>query len=69
MPTWDGEAFDEILNEGMFRITEPGPLPAPIDGFSIRSDENLKLILETTPSADATSNAVDRPAGTLRLSR
>ena len=56
-----------ILNRGLFEITEPGPLHQPVHSFSIRRDENLHLILETEAAPNATSAAIDRPRGTVRM--
>ena len=68
MSSWASEAFGEIINHGHFSITEPGPLHAPIRSFSVRRDEKLHLILETHCDTDATSTAIERPAGTVRIS-
>lgn len=57
-----------ILNEGHFQIIEPGPLHTPINGFSIRRDEKLTLILETEVASNATSAAIEHPPGTVRIS-
>lgn len=56
-----------ILNDGHFEIIDPGPLHTPIQGFSIKRDENLRLILETDVAPNATSQAIDRPPGTVRM--
>jgi hypothetical protein len=66
MTSWEEESLD-LLNQGNFRITDPGPLHSPIHGFSIRRDDNLALILETEAAPDAKSVAVRHPAGTVRL--
>ncbi|TYL89970.1 hypothetical protein FXB40_34135 [Bradyrhizobium rifense] len=63
---WEREPF-ELINEGLFRVTSPGPLHAPIDSFSIRRNEKLDLILETRAPADAQSSAPEIPSGTVRL--
>ena len=68
MNSWDWEPIDGILNHGLFKITEPGPLHAPITGFTLRRDEQLELILETKTAASATSAAVKYPSGTIRIS-
>ncbi len=57
-----------LLNKGLFEITDPGPLHQPILGFSIRRDENLRLILETDAHPTATSSATKQPPGTVRMS-
>jgi len=58
----------EILNHGVFEVTDPGPLHTPINSFSLRRDENLKLILETEVPVTARSSAVDHAPGTVRMS-
>jgi hypothetical protein len=63
---WEREPFD-LINEGLFRVTNPGPLHAPIHSFSIRRNEKLELILETRAPTDAKSSAPDLPSGTVRL--
>jgi len=57
-----------VLNGGHFTVVEPGPLHTPIQSFSIRRDEQLRLILETEVPPNATSAAVDYPPGTVRMS-
>lgn len=66
MKNWENAGL-ESLNHGHFRITDPGPLHAPIRSFSIRRDDSFKLILETEAALDAKSNAVQYPTGTVRL--
>ena len=66
MLNWKNQSID-LLNEGGFRITEPGPLQAPIHGFKIRRDENLTLWLETEAALDAKSTARPHPSGTVRI--
>lgn len=63
---WEREPF-ELLNEGLFKITDPGPLHAPIHSFSIRRNEKQQLLLETHGPVDAKSSAPEYPSGTLRL--
>ncbi|HQT90021.1 MAG TPA: hypothetical protein PK677_16020 [Acidiphilium sp.] len=57
-----------VLNGGHFTVVEPGPLYTPIQSFSIRRDEKLRLILETEVAPNATSAAIDHPPGTVRMS-
>jgi hypothetical protein len=57
-----------ILNGGHFTVVEPGPLHTPIESFSIRRDEKLRLILETEVPPNAISAAVVHPPGTVRMS-
>jgi hypothetical protein len=67
MSAWDWEPFDDIFNHGLFKITKPGPLRAPITNFTLRRDEQLELILQTETARSATSTAVDYPSGTVRI--
>ena len=57
-----------VLNDGHFTVVEAGPLHRPIQSFSIRRDDKLRLILETEVPPNATSATVDLPPGTVRLS-
>jgi hypothetical protein len=66
MTGWEKESLD-LLNEGQFWITDPGPLHAPIHRFSIRRDKELALILETEAAPGAKSTAAPHPAGTVRV--
>lgn len=66
MPAWDSNPAERIINDRHFRITDPGPLHAPIQTFSIHRDETLELILEARSGGDSVSTAVDIPAGTVR---
>jgi hypothetical protein len=54
-----------VLNGGHFTVVEPGPLYTPIQSFSIRRDEKLRLILETEVAPNATSAAIVHPQGTV----
>jgi hypothetical protein len=63
---WEREPF-ELINEGHFQVTKPGPLHAPVHSFSIRRNEKLDIILETRGPADAKSSAPEVPSGTVRL--
>lgn len=57
----------DVLNGGHFTVVEPGPLHTPIESFTIRRDEKLRLILETAVPPNATSAAVVHPPGTVRM--
>jgi hypothetical protein len=67
MTGWDHKFAVSFINEGLFRVTDPGPLRAPIVGFSLRRDDALELILETKTASDAKSTAPEHPSGTLRI--
>ena len=56
-----------ILNKGLFEITDPGPLHQPIRSFSIRRDDNLRLVLEAEADPTATLSAIEQPPGTVRM--
>jgi hypothetical protein len=63
---WEREPF-ELINDGHFRVTEPGPLHVPINSFSVGRNEKQQLILTTLAPTDAKSSAPDTPSGTVRL--
>ena len=67
MTGWDHEFAVPFINEGHFRVTDPGPLRAPVLDFSLRRDDALDLILETTTAPDAKSTAPEHPSGTVRI--
>jgi len=66
MSSWEREIFAEVIIDGHFEITNPGPLHAPVRTFSIARDDKLKLVLETKAPTDAKSDAIEHPRGTLR---
>ena len=64
---WDWKDQNtEMLNEPGFKVSDPGPLHAPILSFKIRRDEHLEIVLETETALDAKSIAEKIPSGTLR---
>ena len=64
---WDWKDQNtEMLNEAGFKVSDPGPLHAPILSFKIRRDQHLQIVLETETALDAKSIAVKIPSGTLR---
>src|ERR1051326_1475665 len=67
MTAWDHEFAVPFINEGHFRVTDPGPLRAPILGFTVRRGNALDLILETRIATGATSTDPERPSGTVRI--
>jgi hypothetical protein len=66
MSDWEWESFDSFINSGGFAFSDPGPLHAPINKFTIKRDADLELILETVSGQDAKSNAITHPPGTVR---
>jgi hypothetical protein len=67
MTGWDHEFAVPFINEGHFRVTDPGPLRAPVLDFTLRRDEALDLIIETKTAPDAKSTAPEHPSGTVRI--
>jgi hypothetical protein len=63
---WKNQSID-LLNQGHFRIVEPGPLHVPIQGIAVCREENLALTLETEAAPNAKSTAVHYPSGTVRF--
>lgn len=66
MCDWEWESFDSFTNSSVFTFSDPGPLHAPINKFTIKRDADLELILETVSGQDAKSNAISHPPGTVR---
>jgi hypothetical protein len=67
MTGWDHEFAIPFINDGLFHLTDPGPLRAPVLDFSLRRDEALHLILETKTVPEAKSTAPEHPSGTVRI--
>lgn len=67
MSNWERESFDTVINQGLFHVTDHGPLHAPIISFSLKRNEKLRLILETQTGPNAKSTLIERPAGTVRI--
>jgi hypothetical protein len=67
MTGWDHEFAVQYINDGLFHVTDPGPLRAPVIDFSLRRDKALDLILETKTAPDAKSTAPEHPSGTVRI--
>lgn len=59
---WTEEALD-LINSGVFRISDVGPLHAPVSRFTIRRNGDLALILQTEAPTTAKSKAPVRPSG------
>jgi hypothetical protein len=67
MTGWDHEFAVQYINDGLFHVTDPGPLRAPVIDFSLRRDEGLELILETRTAPHSKSTAPEHPSGTVRI--
>jgi hypothetical protein len=63
---WEEEGL-RLLNEGDFRVIDPGPLHAPVREFSIRRGDDLTLFLESKVASDAQSAAIAHVPGTVRF--
>jgi len=66
MSTLAEESLD-LLNQGGFEVTDPGPLHAPIGRFSIRRDDKLTLVLETEIPSSARSTDIAPPPGLVQF--
>jgi hypothetical protein len=65
--SWEHENALSLINNGLFKVTDPGPLRAPINDFSIRRNDKLDIIMETRGPSEAKSSAPDRPSGTVYM--
>jgi hypothetical protein len=70
-PDWyfRGENFDTLLNDGLFVVSNSGPLHGPVKTFKISRDDHGKLILETFSDGDSAAPPNPRVPGTLFQSR
>ena len=66
MAVWQWEIFDSFLNEGHFSLTKAGPLYSPVNKFTLKRDEDLKIFIDTVCDYDATTGSVNYPPGTVR---
>jgi hypothetical protein len=57
----------DIINNEYFKFVDAGPLHAPIHGFSLRRNDKLTLILETSIDPPAISTAERHLPGIVRL--
>ncbi len=68
LKVWEEETFELLLNNGMFQITDSGPLCSPINSFEIKRDEKQRLLLTTLcdkKSKNGSFNFPKLPAGTV----
>ncbi len=68
LKVWEEETFEILLNNGMFQITDCGPLCSPINNFEIRRDDKQRLLLMTLSNKNSKKNKIkypDLPAGTV----
>lgn len=50
---WEEETFESLLNSGMFKITDYGPLYSPVNSFEIKRNDKKELILTTYSGRDS----------------
>jgi hypothetical protein len=67
MPGWEREGALDLINEGRFRVADPGPLRMPVISCSIRRNELLDLILETVCGPEARLMGLQVPDGIVRI--
>lgn len=65
MECWNWEFFDSVVTSDTFAVSDCGPLFGPVTDFKLERDDALNLILETTSAGDSTSNAIERPVGSV----
>ena len=67
MSIFQSECFEDFLNDGIINVVNAGPLHEPILDFTVKRDSKLNIKITTTANHDATSNAEQHPAGTVRM--
>jgi hypothetical protein len=68
LTVWEKETFELLLNNGMFQITDCGPLCSPIHSFEIKRDNKQRLLLTTRCDEKfqkGSFNFPELPAGTV----
>ncbi|MDD5169901.1 MAG: hypothetical protein PHN75_13870, partial [Syntrophales bacterium] len=68
LKVWEEETFELLLNNGMFQITDCGPLCSPINSFEIRRDDKQRLVLITRSDGSSRRDKLkypELPAGTV----
>lgn len=68
LKVWKEETFELLLNNGMFQITDSGPLCSPINSFEIKRDDKHRLLLTTRAEGNSqkdTCKFPKLPAGTV----
>ena len=67
MQSWEWEIFEQYVGNRMLEVIDSGPLFHPIKEFKISRDTELDLIIHTRCDANAATDYVDHPAGTVRI--
>lgn len=68
LKVWEEETFELLLNNGLFQVTDCGPLCSPINSFEIKRDDKQRLLLTTCSDGNSkkdTLNFPELPAGTV----
>jgi hypothetical protein len=68
LKVWEEETFELLLNNGMFQITDYGPLCSPINSFEIKRDDKQRLLLTTRSDENSKKDTLkfpELPAGTV----
>jgi len=68
LKAWKAEAFELLLNNGKFQITDFGPLCSPIKHFEIKRDDKQRLLLTTCCDEKSRNGSLNSPqlaAGTV----
>ncbi len=68
LKVWEEETFELLLNNGMFQITDCGPLCSPINSFEIKRDDKQRLLLTTRSDKNSQKDSrkfPDLTAGTV----
>lgn len=68
LKVWEEETFELLLKNGMFQITDCGPLCSPINRFEIKRDDKQRLLLTTRSDENSKKDTLkfpDLPAGTV----
>lgn len=68
MNSLNWEFFESLINNSLFRISDPGPLNYPITSFNIYRNNDLDIILETTSAHNSASNSKQRKPGEVYIS-
>ena len=69
LKVWEEETFEYLLNSGMFKIIDHGPLHSPVNNFEIKRNTKKELILTTYSGRDSRKNKLkfpDMPSGTIQ---
>lgn len=66
MTPWTWECFSDLMQVPTLRVSDPGPLEAPVRSFTLVRDDERDLVLETFAVGETRNAAVEHPPGTVR---